>query len=41
MTESTIFNHEGLAAPLIYFTNHQLVNDKAVCRAAPGFGLVC
>ena len=38
MTEITIFNHKGVAAPLRYFHKGsltQLMSDEGVCRTAP------
>ena len=44
MSESTIFNHWGVAAPKRCFhkpSDNQSINHKAVCRAVPGFAQVC
>ena len=44
ITESTRFNHQGVALPCKYFDKRlvtKLVNYKGVYRAAPGFARVC
>ena len=43
MTDRTIFNYKGVAAPYRYFRkgHSDLMNDKGVFRADPDFAQIC